>query len=146
MSEEKYLPTIKAFNAALCEFRRARIPILKELRITAVGMRILSALNPHEEVSRAELADLLGLNTNTLGRPIDSLIKLKLIERREDPENRRFIKLSLTKAGKNLAKSYRTKMCKVWDIAFKDLSESQQLQFTHMLNSMVKQFKKQHRI
>lgn len=143
MSQEKYLPTITAFHAALCEFRRARIPILKELNITPVGMTILNALSRHEEASRAELADLVGLNTNTLGRPIDSLIELKLIERREDPENRRFIKLNLTKAGKNLAKSYRTKMAKVWEIAFEDLSESQQLQFTHALNSMVEQFKKQ---
>lgn len=145
MSEEKYLSTIMAFQAALAEFRRARIPILKELNITTVGMKILNALNHPEEISRAELADLLGLNTNTLGRPIDSLIALKLIERREDPKNRRLIKLKLTKTGKNLAKSYRTKMDKVWDIAFKDLSQSQQAQFTHALNSIVEQFKKRRR-
>lgn len=143
MDEDKYFETIMAFNAALSEFRQARLPILKELSITTVGMKILNALHHNKSVSRAELADLLGLNTNTLGRPIDGLIELKLIERREDPENRRFIKLNLTTAGKNLAKSYRAKMSKVWDIAFKELSEQQLLQFNHVLNSMVEQFKKQ---
>jgi len=143
MDEKKYYPTIIAFQAALAEFRLARVPILDELDISGPCMSILSALYRHGCVSRVELAEVVGLGTNALGRPLDQLIEKQYVARTEDPNNRRYIKLSLTPAGKKLAARYRKLMCQVWDKAFKNFPEHKQELFTEILADMAEVLKEQ---
>jgi DNA-binding MarR family transcriptional regulator len=143
MSNKKYYPAIIAFQAALAEFRYVRFPILDELGMTPPCMTILSALYRHGEVSRMELAEVIGLNTNALGRPLDRLVNDKLVARRENPTNRRSIKLKLTKTGETIAKTYRQKMSKVWGRAFENISSDTIDSFTQTLTKMAEHLKKQ---
>ncbi len=52
------------------------------------------------ELSLGALAAALGLDASTLSRTVDVLVKANLIERAQDPADRRAIRLKLTEAGR----------------------------------------------
>ena len=52
------------------------------------------------ETSIVDLSERLGLDTSTLSRTVDSLVKLGFVTRRTDPANRRYVRLQLTAAGR----------------------------------------------
>jgi DNA-binding MarR family transcriptional regulator len=59
--------------------------------ILEIGLRKLTNIS--------QLSENLSLDKSTLSRTIDGLVNLNFIERASDPNDRRFMKLSLTKAG-----------------------------------------------
>ncbi len=138
-NEKKYKKTIIAFQALMSQLRRQRAPILDQLNISGADMAILSGLYRHGTCSRIKLADHLGLRSSALGRPLERLVKLKLIDRAENTTNRRFIDLELTKKGSELAKCYRKKMSVVWDCAFKNMADHKLEQFSETLNEIASQ-------
>jgi len=60
---------------------------------------ILGALQNHPGITQQALADLLGIFPSRLVALLDELTKLKLIERRASPSDRRTYALHLTKTG-----------------------------------------------
>ena len=62
---------------------------------------ILSVLGGNAGITQQALADLLGVFPSRLVGLLDDLGRLKLIERREIPSNRRSHALHLTKAGRD---------------------------------------------
>ena len=125
MPQQQYRHTKLIFQQLLSQFRLARAPILQKLALPSTCVLIISTLNRiDQESSRIELANIIGLSTNALGRPIDRLIKLKLIKRTEDPINRKYIKLSLTKKSK------------VWNKAFTGLTDKEISSFTDTMEHM----------
>ena len=107
-------------------------------------MSIMNILYREKECSRIEIAEFIGFGTNALGRPINKLIALDLIERNIDVNNRRYIKLSLTKLGVKIVEQYRSQMKHAWDIACKNFSSKQLTTITDTLATMNNQLK-QHR-
>jgi len=67
--------------------------------VTVAQCHVLLELDGLRSVNLQALADRLELDKSTLSRAIDSLVKLGLVARKEDPENRRQQILSLSKAG-----------------------------------------------
>ncbi len=53
-----------------------------------------------EEMSLVELSERLRLDTSTLSRTVDGLVKLGHVHRITDPDNRRYVRLGLTGKGK----------------------------------------------
>lgn len=142
MSEKTYRPLIMAFLEVMTELRLVRAPIVDSFGLTSPCIAIIAALYRFGELTRSELALKVGLGTNALGRPLDRLVKLKLVERKSDPDNRRFIKLSLTAAGLKIAKSYRSQMSKVWKRACKNMQEEEVQGFIKSLNKISSELKK----
>jgi DNA-binding MarR family transcriptional regulator len=52
------------------------------------------------ELSLTGLASALGLDTSTLSRTVDGLVRAGMVERSEDASDRRLLRLTLTPAGK----------------------------------------------
>lgn len=50
--------------------------------------------------SQRELADLMGIEPPTLVRHLDKLAEERLVERRPDPDDRRVVRVIVTKAGR----------------------------------------------
>lgn len=63
---------------------------------------LLELLNP-ENPTMLELSQKLNLNTSTVTRLVDNLVRDKLVERGRDECDRRIIKLSLTAKGRETA-------------------------------------------
>jgi DNA-binding MarR family transcriptional regulator len=63
------------------------------------GIRALAFVAAHESVSLRDLADALGMHVSTASRLCDRLVARGLLDRRDDPADRRQLALRLTAAG-----------------------------------------------
>ncbi|BAL25220.1 MarR family winged helix-turn-helix transcriptional regulator [Azoarcus sp. KH32C] len=83
--------------------RRAFEQSVQNTPITLAQARALVYLARNEGIRQVDLADLLEIQPMTLARLIDQLAAENLVERRQDPTDRRAYRLYLTeKAGAHL--------------------------------------------
>jgi DNA-binding MarR family transcriptional regulator len=73
--------------------------------VTSNQCHILLETSERGEVDISELRDYLGLDKSTISRIVDSLVNTDLILRKENPEDRRYQKVSLSDKGKILVES-----------------------------------------
>jgi MarR family transcriptional regulator, transcriptional regulator for hemolysin len=71
----------------------------RELNMTRGQWSVLKRLEMSQGVKQTELAELLDLQPITLARLVDKLAGLGLVERRDDPNDRRANRLYLTEAA-----------------------------------------------
>jgi DNA-binding MarR family transcriptional regulator len=71
--------------------------------VTVAQCHVLLEVEASGEAAIGTLADSLELDASTLSRTVDGLVRAGLIERREDPENRRRQLVRLTPAGREKA-------------------------------------------
>lgn len=69
--------------------------------------RVLFALTRAEGVNQAMLADILEVETITVGRMVDRLAEAGLVERRPDPADRRMWRLFLTERAHAMLEALR---------------------------------------
>jgi len=92
----KAAPDLKAFN------------VFVELDLTITQVRSVFLLSTHDQaLPISEVADHLGVSAATAGRTIDRLVTLGLVDRDEDPDDRRSRRVSLTPTGQDLADTQR---------------------------------------
>ncbi|UFN49477.1 MarR family transcriptional regulator [Roseomonas sp. OT10] len=76
---------------------------LGELGLTPTQYTVLSLSDrPAPGLSSAELARRAGVTAQAMGEVITALEQKRLIERREAPENRRILRIALTRGGRSL--------------------------------------------
>lgn len=56
------------------------------------------------------LAEILNLDDSTVSRTVDGLVKLELLERETDPQNRRSVTIRLNQKGEELFQGIESKM------------------------------------
>jgi DNA-binding MarR family transcriptional regulator len=61
---------------------------------------VLLELDESGRTSLIGVAETLGLDTSTVSRTVDGLVKLGLVDRTPDPDDRRYVVLDLTEAGR----------------------------------------------
>ena len=71
--------------------------------VTPAQCHVLLELSEAGETSLNELAERLKLDASTLSRTVDSLVRLGHLNRLPDPQNRRSVRLTLTREGKDKA-------------------------------------------
>ncbi|MCG0274896.1 MAG: MarR family transcriptional regulator [Thermosediminibacteraceae bacterium] len=62
------------------------------------------------EISLNELAELLNLDSSTISRSVNNLVKQGLVVRETDPEDRRYVRIKLTKEGYEVYKAVESSM------------------------------------
>lgn len=67
--------------------------------LTTAQLRILYRLNAHRGLKAGDLAAHLGVRPSTVTGIIDRLVKLDLVERNADPDDRRVVRTGLTAHG-----------------------------------------------
>jgi len=98
---------------------------LKPSGVTTMQFTILATLARWNGLSSAELSRRFNVTPQTMGEMIGNLERRELVERRQDPANRRALRLSLTAAGRKLVKRGEAGMDKVETQMLKGLSRSQ---------------------
>jgi DNA-binding MarR family transcriptional regulator len=74
--------------------------VFEELDLTLTQVKALNALT-RSELTVKELAERLGLSLPGASRAVDALVSRDLIDRREDPDDRRQKRLLATAAGRD---------------------------------------------
>jgi len=111
-------------------------------RIAPLGLKpyhagILSVLGNNAGLTQQALADLLGMFPSRLVALLDEMGKLKLIERRESPSDRRTYALHLTKAGHDAWMKVGQLSVLLQDDLCAALNEKERAALADMLNRMV---------
>jgi DNA-binding MarR family transcriptional regulator len=72
--------------------------------ITIAQCHALLEIGNRKELSLVDLAGALGLDSSTLSRTIDTMVAGELVERSANPDDRRYITLSLDGRGREIYK------------------------------------------
>ncbi len=104
--------------------------------VTMAQCHALVAMGERDETSIVELAGVLGVDTSTLSRTVDNMVKSGLVNRFLNPQDRRYVSLTLTDKGKtaldaigHLTDAYVTKL-------FEFIPEEKHLQVIDSLELM----------
>ncbi len=76
---------------------------LKPLGLTGLQFTILSTLKNRNDMSSADLARRFYKTPQAMGQLLNVLVTRDLVERAEDPDNRRILRVSLTEEGRRVA-------------------------------------------
>lgn len=68
--------------------------------ITAAQCHALLEIGKHGKITLVDLSGTLGLDTSTLSRTIDGMVKAGMVERQTNSGDRRFVNIVLTNQGK----------------------------------------------
>ena len=105
----------------------------QHLGLTRAQWRVLIQLSAREGASQRELAEILEIDTVTLGRHIDRLERDDWLERRPDPNDRRVWRLHLTPAARPTLDEMEALAIQVQEVAMDGLSEDERLALTKTL-------------
>ncbi|WP_309084684.1 MarR family transcriptional regulator [Chelativorans sp.] len=75
---------------------------LAKIEVTGIQFTVLSVIGAHDGMSSAELSRRFFVTPQTMNELIGGLHKRGLILRKEDPANRRILRMSLTPEGRKL--------------------------------------------
>lgn len=78
---------------------------LSGLQMTGIQYTVLSVIGSREGLSSAELSRRFFVTPQTMNELIGGLQRRNLITRKEDPANRRILRMSLTTEGKRMIKA-----------------------------------------
>lgn len=71
--------------------------------VSLVQSHILYEIDRQQNPSMQQIAETLGTDITTFSRQVQSLIKMNLVKKTQDPQDRRFYTLALTTEGKFIA-------------------------------------------
>ncbi|MTI71671.1 MAG: MarR family transcriptional regulator [Firmicutes bacterium] len=116
---------------------------LKELGIDNLAPShgdILAVLFNYEELTKTEIAEKINRDRSTVTTLVNKLLKLRLVDSKENPEDRRSNKIYLTKKGKELKTGFTKISEKLYKIQYKDITEEEREVFRRVLKKMHKNF------
>ncbi|MEK4510829.1 MarR family transcriptional regulator [Paenibacillus anaericanus] len=85
------------------------------------------------EISLIDLANLLNLDKSTMSRTVNNLVTDELVERVTDPENRRYVKLMLSKNGQMLNERINSVLDLYFENVMNDIPEDKREQVAESL-------------
>ena len=91
-------------------------PVVEKVagELSVQNLRAIYFLGSHPNSIQRELADNLGVSVSNTSVMVDVLVKKRLVERRRCDENRRVIRITLTKGGQkiyNLMLEHHLRLC-----------------------------------
>jgi DNA-binding MarR family transcriptional regulator len=98
-SEHAVDGAIRFFGEALNMFDPLRFRAWAEIGLTTAQLRVLFLVRESAGVTAGELATKLGVTPPTISGIVDRLVKLSLIRREDDENDRRLVRNFLTDAG-----------------------------------------------
>lgn len=114
-------------------FRKRFDVVSRKLGITGPQWRVLAALKRMPGINQGALAGWLEVEAITVGRMIDRLEKLGMVERRADPADRRTWRLYLTSAAQPLIAQLHEYGSDVFVAALEGISEAEHEQLRSLL-------------
>jgi DNA-binding MarR family transcriptional regulator len=96
---ERLVETAKAYGDAIGIIDSLRIKGWSEDGLTIPQMRLLWALRDEDGLPVGTLAEHLAVNPSTITGHVDRLVRMGLVRREEDPQDRRIVRNYLTEQG-----------------------------------------------
>jgi DNA-binding MarR family transcriptional regulator len=119
-------------QAALCCFE-----------VTLAQCHTLLELEAAQKTTIGELAKWLELDKSTLSRTVEGLVKRGLVERKVDPDDRRYSNLNLTKSGQETCNEINQMNDAYFSAVFGEIPESEHetifQALTHLTEAMSNQ-------
>jgi DNA-binding MarR family transcriptional regulator len=84
---------------AIMQFVRAEMRNQPDPSLSVTQLRALSFLDRNPNLSLSEVADYIGITRASTSTMIDRLVQRGLVDRQEDPKERRHVMLKLTQTG-----------------------------------------------
>ena len=91
---------------------------LRGLQMTGIQYTILTIVDEYEGISSAELSRRFFVTAQTMNEIINGLVQRGLIARKEDPGNKRILRMKLTAAGRRLLKKCEGVADRIEEAAF----------------------------
>ncbi len=111
---------------------------LKAYGISRVQWTALYYIGRDEEMSQKQLSDLMRIRESSTTRLIDRMEKEGLIKRKNDPDNRRKVSLTLTEKGRDLRVESFHHGEEYSDYISQDVSDEDMKTFMKVLELMIK--------
>ncbi len=111
---------------------------LRPLRVTVPQWRILAVLNERPDCTMNQLADLTAVDRTTLTRALDRMVVSGLVERRNDLNDRRTVRLRLTATGAATFARVLPRVLEQNERAVRGFSVAELGQFRTLLHRMVR--------
>ena len=96
--------------------------------VTTAQNRTILELGYVGTVSLLDLAVQLGVDKSTMSRTVESLVRARLVERKQDSENRRYVKVSLTERGQAIFQEMDGKLIRYYEAILSAIPEEKQKQ------------------
>ncbi|MEK8210378.1 MarR family transcriptional regulator [Paenibacillus sp. FSL L8-0696] len=94
------------------------------------------------QISLIDLANLLNLDKSTMSRTVNNLVTDEWIDRITDPENRRYVKLMLTRKGQALHEQISSILIAYFGNIMNDIPENKREQVAESLELLILALKK----
>ncbi|GMB02071.1 MarR family winged helix-turn-helix transcriptional regulator [Pelosinus sp. IPA-1] len=94
-----------------------------ETDLSVIQSHILYEINKRQQPSMQEVADALGMDITTFSRQVQTLVKLELVEKVEDPGDRRVYMLSLSELGSRVVTEISEQMNIYFQEVFSSMTE-----------------------
>ena len=91
---------------------------LRDLQLTGIQYTILTIVDEHEGISSAELSRRFFVTAQTMNEIINGLEQRSLVARKEDPANKRILRMKLTAQGRKLLKKCEEIADRIEEVAF----------------------------
>jgi DNA-binding MarR family transcriptional regulator len=116
--------------------QRIRDLSLKQYGLKPAGWRALANIGSREPLSSKELSQVIGLDPVQTSRAVDQLVRKQLISRRVDEEDRRRVKLSLSRKGRRIYDAIAPVAEQIENDLLSLLSVSERRAFIRLLNKV----------
>jgi DNA-binding MarR family transcriptional regulator len=106
--------------------------------ISASQWQVIWEIGSAGEISLTELAALLNLDNSTMSRAINNLVEQRLVQREDDPADRRYIKIKLTSKGTEFYNQMEEMMEQYYGTILQSIPPEKRSQVTESLSLLLK--------
>lgn len=106
--------------------------------ITMPQCHALVEIGRAKSISLNELAEILNLENSTMSRTVNNLVKNELVKRDIDPQDRRYVTISLTDKGHKLYEGIEDKMNLYYQEIYKAIPENKKQQVLESIEILIK--------
>lgn len=124
MDLELILQAHRQTRSFVRSFKKNTIDIFAKYGMTFCEGKIMSVLNRGEACTKADVAEALQLKPAALTRALERLVGQGFITRKDDQDDKRFVRLSTTAKGKAIGKKVRQDFLDQWQHLLKNVSET----------------------
>jgi DNA-binding MarR family transcriptional regulator len=111
---------------------------IQGMPMTPAQLQVIAQLSRHEGIGQAGLAALLDIEPMTLSRHVDRMEAAGLVERRQDPNDRRARQLFTTQLSRDLLAPMRARADEVYGQALTGVSPDARAGFVAVLEAIIR--------
>lgn len=124
----------------MARMMRKKLIFDSETKFNPLQFHALMVIRERDGITMKEFADALHVTSPSATSFADRLVKLKWARRRQDPKNRKLVRLELTPAGETMIASAMTHHATVMRDLFSRLSDKDQRELVRILHHLHSSF------